>query len=199
MMALSTNWKQLREKLEQEKAKLVDEANNKPCNGSIISKHKKMARLAKKKAKRQRLDGERGGVDSRNSTLNDTESQKEQDELTNVLGLDCEYVGVGMDGGDNMLARISIVNMQGRCVYDKYVKPRENITDYRTAVSGIRPINLVNGKFFYYNHNIRFSKIVRFLRSFNKSRVKDNIIKSGCLYLCHSMRFNFLTIHMKAE
>ncbi|OZC10456.1 exonuclease [Onchocerca flexuosa] len=173
MMALSTNWKQLREKLEQEKAKLVDEANNKPCNGSIISKHKKMARLAKKKAKRQRLDGERGGVDSRNSTLNDTESQKEQDELTNVLGLDCEYVGVGMDGGDNMLARISIVNMQGRCVYDKYVKPRENITDYRTAVSGIRPINLVNGE------------------PFQKVQAEVHKLLSGRIVVGHSLKNDF--------
>lgn len=64
-----------------------------------------------------------------------------------------------MDGSDNMLARVSIVNMEGRCIYDKYVKPRENITDYRTAVSGIRPINLINGKLFD-NHSTVSNKII---------------------------------------
>lgn len=63
-----------------------------------------------------------------------------------------------MDGKDNMLARISIVNMEGRCIYDKYVIPRENITDYRTEVSGIRPFNLRNGKFLLY-HSIVSSQI----------------------------------------
>lgn len=71
-----------------------------------------------------------------------------EDQLTDVLGIDCEYVGTGIDGSNNMLARVSIVNMHGRCIYDKYVAPREKITDYRTAVSGIRHINLVNGKLF---------------------------------------------------
>ena len=63
-----------------------------------------------------------------------------------MLGLDCEYVGTGPDGAGNMLARVSIVNSMGKCVYDKYVKPMEKITDFRTAVSGIRPGNLANGE-----------------------------------------------------
>lgn len=71
-----------------------------------------------------------------------------RNELTKALGLDCEYVGVGPDGSENMLARVSIVNFYGHCVYDKFVKPREKITDYRTSVSGIRPSNLLNGKLF---------------------------------------------------
>ena len=48
-------------------------------------------------------------------------------------------VGVGFGGKDSVLARVSIVNHFGHCIYDKYVKPREKVTDYRTAVSGIRP------------------------------------------------------------
>ncbi|VDN06868.1 unnamed protein product [Thelazia callipaeda] len=58
---------------------------------------------------------------------------------TKAIAFDCEYVGVGIEGKDNMLARISIVNMYGHCIYDKYVKPVEKIIDYRTAISGIRP------------------------------------------------------------
>lgn len=54
-------------------------------------------------------------------------------------------VGVGPKGEDSILARVSIVNQFGKCVYDKYVKPTEKVTDYRTAVSGIRPQNINTG------------------------------------------------------
>lgn len=62
--------------------------------------------------------------------------------LTDIIGLDCEMVGVGEGGVDSILARVSIVNQHGHPVYDKYVKPTETVTDYRTAFSGIRPHNL---------------------------------------------------------
>lgn len=64
--------------------------------------------------------------------------------LTKAVGMDCEMVGVGYLGEESVLARVSIVNQFGHCVYDKYVKPREQVTDYRTRVSGIRPQDLVN-------------------------------------------------------
>lgn len=59
--------------------------------------------------------------------------------------MDCEMVGVGPKGEDSIVARVSIVNQFGKCVYDKYVKPTEKVTDYRTAVSGIRPQNINTG------------------------------------------------------
>ena len=62
--------------------------------------------------------------------------------LTKALALDCEMVGVGEGGKDSILARISVVNTSGECVYDKYVLPSETVTDYRTKVSGIRPEHL---------------------------------------------------------
>eukprot|EP00095_Tigriopus_kingsejongensis_P011035 maker-scaffold109_size355148-snap-gene-1.27 protein:Tk11035 transcript:maker-scaffold109_size355148-snap-gene-1.27-mRNA-1 annotation:"rna exonuclease 4" len=65
--------------------------------------------------------------------------------LTKVIAIDCEMVGVGFQGKDSILARVSIVNHFGHCIYDKYVKPREKVTNYRTAVSGIRPEDLENG------------------------------------------------------
>ncbi|XP_034172605.1 RNA exonuclease 4 isoform X1 [Osmia lignaria lignaria] len=67
--------------------------------------------------------------------------------LTKQISMDCEMVGIG-DGTESMLARVSIVNRHGFCVYDKYVKPREPVQDYRTKVSGIRPHNLQNGEEF---------------------------------------------------
>ncbi|XP_054155095.1 RNA exonuclease 4-like [Oppia nitens] len=68
--------------------------------------------------------------------------------LTKIVAIDCEMVGTGTDGTYSMLARVSIVNLFGHCIYDKYVKPVEEITDYRTAFSGIRPSDLVNAEDF---------------------------------------------------
>lgn len=64
------------------------------------------------------------------------------------VAMDCEMVGIGEDKKENMLARVSIVNSLGECVYDTFVKPTATITDYRTAVSGVRPCDLVNAEKF---------------------------------------------------
>ncbi|XP_029978337.1 RNA exonuclease 4 [Sphaeramia orbicularis] len=66
--------------------------------------------------------------------------------LTRAVAIDCEMVGVGPDGEDSILARVSLVNQFGKCIYDKYVKPTEKVTDYRTAVSGIRPHDIKDGE-----------------------------------------------------
>ncbi|XP_053137719.1 RNA exonuclease 4 [Hemicordylus capensis] len=68
--------------------------------------------------------------------------------LTKAVAMDCEMVGVGPKDEDSILARVSIVNLFGKCVYDKYVKATEKVTDYRTAVSGIRPEDLKTGEDF---------------------------------------------------
>ncbi|NXA03183.1 REXO4 exonuclease, partial [Sapayoa aenigma] len=70
------------------------------------------------------------------------------DGLTRAVAMDCEMVGVGPKGEDSIVARVSIVNQFGKCIYDKYVKPTEKVTDYRTAVSGIRPQNINTGEDF---------------------------------------------------
>ena len=43
-----------------------------------------------------------------------------------------------------LLLRVNIC-LANHCVYDKYVKPREKVTDYRTWISGIRKKDLANG------------------------------------------------------
>ncbi|NXS24434.1 REXO4 exonuclease, partial [Mystacornis crossleyi] len=74
--------------------------------------------------------------------------EKAFDGLTRAVAMDCEMVGVGPKGEDSIVARVSIVNQFGKCVYDKYVRPTEKVTDYRTAVSGIRPQNINTGEDF---------------------------------------------------
>lgn len=64
---------------------------------------------------------------------------------TKHVAIDCEFVGVGYQGKDSVLARVSIVNQFGHVLLDKFVKPKEKVTDYRTRFSGVRPKDLVNG------------------------------------------------------
>uniref|UniRef100_A0A182K3F0 RNA exonuclease 4 n=1 Tax=Anopheles christyi TaxID=43041 RepID=A0A182K3F0_9DIPT len=66
-------------------------------------------------------------------------------EVTNRIALDCEMVGIGPDGKDHMLARVSIVNEHGEVLVDCYVKPQEAVIDYRTEISGIRPEHVKQG------------------------------------------------------
>lgn len=68
--------------------------------------------------------------------------------LSKCVAIDCEMVGVEEHGKDDMVARVSIVNGFGECIYDKFVKPMEPVVDYRTFVSGVRPKDLENGEDF---------------------------------------------------
>ena len=55
------------------------------------------------------------------------------------LALDCEMVGVGDGGKRSALARVVVIGFDERLIYSAFVKPPEPVTDYRTAVSGVRP------------------------------------------------------------
>ncbi|XP_015270396.1 PREDICTED: RNA exonuclease 4 [Gekko japonicus] len=88
------------------------------------------------------------GMEEKPQQLAETTLVKEEafEGLTRAVAMDCEMVGVGPKGEDSIVARVSLVNQFGKCVYDKYVKPTEKVTDYRTAVSGIRPENFKTGE-----------------------------------------------------
>eukprot|EP00933_Yihiella_yeosuensis_P011327 TRINITY_DN11855_c3_g1_i1.p1 TRINITY_DN11855_c3_g1~~TRINITY_DN11855_c3_g1_i1.p1 ORF type:complete len:346 (+),score=86.29 TRINITY_DN11855_c3_g1_i1:62-1099(+) len=55
----------------------------------------------------------------------------------NVVALDCEMVGVGPGGERSVLARVSIVDFEGKVLMDRFVRPKEFVTDFRTAITGI--------------------------------------------------------------
>ncbi|XP_050528537.1 RNA exonuclease 4-like [Daktulosphaira vitifoliae] len=82
------------------------------------------------------------------SSSKKNDSKKQEKEKIEVVAIDCEMVGINSDGKGNMLARVSIVNSEGVTIYDNFVKPTKEITNYRTAVSGVRPQDIENGELF---------------------------------------------------
>uniref|UniRef100_A0A0K0DY12 RNA exonuclease 4 n=1 Tax=Strongyloides stercoralis TaxID=6248 RepID=A0A0K0DY12_STRER len=77
--------------------------------------------------------------------------------VTNIVALDCEFVGVGNKGKFNALARVSIVSDKKKIIYDKYVKVSEPIVDYRTYISGITPKDLESGEdYFIVRNEVKF-------------------------------------------
>lgn len=56
-------------------------------------------------------------------------------------------VGVGLEGAESSLARVSLVNFYGAEILDVFVRQRERVVDYRTQWSGIRDTDMVHGQF----------------------------------------------------
>ena len=72
-------------------------------------------------------------------TIEQLSVDKLTDETITIMALDCEFCDTA---SGNALTRISIVNEQLECVYDSFVVPEEEITDYKTQYSGITPQKL---------------------------------------------------------
>jgi RNA exonuclease 4 len=62
------------------------------------------------------------------------------------VGLDCEMVGLGPSGKQSALARACLVDYDGNVIYDRYVRPKGYVTDFRTKYSGVRSGNLRKGE-----------------------------------------------------
>ncbi|KAK0498000.1 ribonuclease H-like domain-containing protein [Armillaria luteobubalina] len=64
------------------------------------------------------------------------------------LSIDCEMVGIGIDGSESSLARVTVVNFYGAVQMDEFVRQKERVVDYRTRYSGIRPSDMMKAKSF---------------------------------------------------
>jgi RNA exonuclease 4 len=64
------------------------------------------------------------------------------------VALDCEMVGIGADGKQSALARVSITGWNDEIILDTFVQVPDRVTDFRTHVSGVRAsdISSTNGK-----------------------------------------------------
>ncbi|XP_036334966.1 RNA exonuclease 4 [Rhagoletis pomonella] len=100
-------------------------------------------------------------------------------QINRYVAIDCEMVGVGHNGQDDMLARVSIVNRQGKVLLDKFVKPWNKVTDYRTSISGIRPEDIQDGDDFHL--------------------VQDQVVEllQGKILVGHAIRNDLAVLHIK--
>ncbi|RPD72486.1 ribonuclease H-like protein [Lentinus tigrinus ALCF2SS1-7] len=82
----------------------------------------------------------------RRMVLEEVEHTASHKQPGKYLALDCEMVGVGIEGSESALARVSLVNFHGHTVLDVIVRPKERVVDYRTEFSGIRPSDMVHAR-----------------------------------------------------
>eukprot|EP00800_Vazella_pourtalesii_P000806 TRINITY_DN10691_c0_g2_i1.p1 TRINITY_DN10691_c0_g2~~TRINITY_DN10691_c0_g2_i1.p1 ORF type:complete len:354 (+),score=91.75 TRINITY_DN10691_c0_g2_i1:25-1086(+) len=75
----------------------------------------------------------------RYQVIDQLSADKLTDDTITIMALDCEFCDTA---SGNALTRISIVNQQLECLYDSFVVPEEEITDYKTQYSGITPQKL---------------------------------------------------------
>lgn len=87
-------------------------------------------------------DEEDSEIRKKKVILGGVDLSKEKKEPGTYIAIDCEMVGVGPEGRESILARVSIVNWHGAVLMDTFVKPKEKVTDYRTWVSGVRASDL---------------------------------------------------------
>lgn len=150
--------------------------DEKQKDDSQDGKRKRVSKVKLKKGRRNKTKSMKIKSDTR---------KKDNQAHTNaplIIAMDCEMVGIGRRGTISMLARCSLVTIQQDdngneiivCIYDKYVKPRRNITDYRTEWSGITADHLQSheaitfeGESFYSTHSL--SSVTHF-KSFIPSR-----------------------------
>lgn len=59
------------------------------------------------------------------------------EEQANYVALDCEMVGIGRRGRMSSVAQVTLVGWNGEVLFDEFVKQDQEVTDYRTFVSGV--------------------------------------------------------------
>jgi RNA exonuclease 4 len=88
---------------------------------------------------------------ARKKNKKNTQAQKNEEllsleEQAQYLALDCEMVDVGHNGNRSSVARVTLVDWNGKVVMDAFVKQSQEVTDYRTFVSGITEADLENAE-----------------------------------------------------
>ncbi len=140
---VSSNWEVLQKELSvanrspggTTKARKKKKKNNNDLN-------KAAAEAKRRKTENTGCNAKGGSTVSVGSSMVTNTCSVRSDEKLCYLALDCEMVGVGNLGKESALARCCLVNWDGEVVFDRYVRPKEFVTDFRTSVSGIQPRHL---------------------------------------------------------
>ncbi|XP_050215607.1 RNA exonuclease 4 [Mercurialis annua] len=131
-LPLNPNWAQFQQKLKSHGSRPSRPSNDSKSDtqNSILGKRK-----------------ERPDAESDESQINPLAPTNDDFSLTDVIAMDCEMVGIGQ-ANKSALGRITLVNQWGNVIFDEFVRPIERVTDFRTAISGIRPQHLKKAKAF---------------------------------------------------
>ncbi|VDB86484.1 unnamed protein product [Peniophora sp. CBMAI 1063] len=89
-----------------------------------------------------------------------------------VVSLSCINVGVGPGGTTDMLARVAITDFRGQTLIDYYVLPTMQVSDYRTATTGIQPQHLAPGRAYPFET----------VQNHVKSMIKDKVLVGHSLW-----------------
>lgn len=106
-------------------------------------KSKKDGKIFEFKSKTASIDSNDTGLELKSNAYSKAYIEKTKS-IGKYVALDCEFVGVGPEGKESALARVSLVNYHGHIILDEFVQPQERVIDWRTWVSGIKPENMVN-------------------------------------------------------
>lgn len=115
------------------------DAAKKDAKESAMREAEKAALVAQKAAARP-AEAPKGGPAKRIRDVMDLSVAETG--TTDIVALDCEMVGVGIDGQESVLAHVCIINEHGAVIYNERVQAVERVVDYRTQYSGIRPRDL---------------------------------------------------------
>lgn len=142
---LSANWKRLQATLKSTRTGQAPQnglkKRRRPTEATESSYARKTPRMEQSEPSSQEVRKFVHAPDKLNSGLSATT------EIGRYVAVDCEMVGVGPNPGkESALARVSVVNFNGDQIYDSYVRPKEQVTDWRTAVSGILPKHMVEAR-----------------------------------------------------
>lgn len=168
----SSNWAKLKEKLHNTVTKLHDEVAS---NGPMAVPKKKRKRLELNEAVhlQDRLNEKKKTKQAEvESALKFKEEYFSEEFKSRYVGLDCEMVGTGTNGKVSALARCAVVNFDGETIYDKFVRPKDFVTDFRTKWSGVRRKDLRQGE------AIEFEQVL-FLIPQKPSTLVSHIFLSG--------------------
>ena len=149
----STNWSKLRSSISvtEKKRHRKDHVTIGDSGGTAASSNKANAIDKNHRELDQQNSGASGNGSSKvnnNSSSSSSSSsgfKLSKDIKAKYVGIDCEMVGIGPEGKQSALARVSIVDFDGNILYDEYVRPPSYVTDFRTQWSGIRKKDLRQG------------------------------------------------------
>jgi RNA exonuclease 4 len=115
-----------------------DSSTSTPIVTIISTRPRLHQQQQQRKSKKNQLSSQK----KKQQQQNENEVQLSFEEKARYLALDCEMVGVGHDGKRSSVARVTLVDWDGRIVWDEFVRQEQEVTDYRTFVSGITPLDM---------------------------------------------------------